>query len=109
MDQDDTLVRHLLESGKFDTDGQRHSAKLAWRALAILQLEIEADQAKQEVAGEKDDERNADERNGEECCARSVQNQTSNYVYVCTRVRGHKGRHIARGADGRVYATQEAA
>ena len=44
MDQDDTLLRHILERGKFDTDGQRHSAKAAWRALAILQLEIEADQ-----------------------------------------------------------------
>lgn len=43
-DQDDTLIRHFLESGKRDVDGQRHSAKLAWRALAILQLEIEAEQ-----------------------------------------------------------------
>lgn len=41
-DQEDTLLRHLLESGTIDTDGVRHSAKLAWRALAILQLEIEA-------------------------------------------------------------------
>lgn len=44
MDQDDTLIRHFLERGKLDTDGQRHSAKMAWRALAILQLEIEAEQ-----------------------------------------------------------------
>src|SRR5579859_2025448 len=41
MDQEDTLGRHLLEAGTFDTDGIRHSAKMAWRALAILQLEIE--------------------------------------------------------------------
>lgn len=47
-DQEDTLVRHLMESGEIDTDGQRHSAKLCWRALAILQLEIEADRKKQE-------------------------------------------------------------
>lgn len=40
-DQHDTLLRHLAESGKVDIDGQRHSAKMAWRALAILQLEIE--------------------------------------------------------------------
>ena len=26
-----------------DDDGQRHSAKLAWRALALLQLELEKD------------------------------------------------------------------
>jgi hypothetical protein len=45
MDQDDTLLRHFAERGTLDKDGQRHSAKLAWRALAILQLEIEAEQA----------------------------------------------------------------
>ena len=33
--------RHLLERGTIDTDGQRHSAKLAWRALALLQTELE--------------------------------------------------------------------
>lgn len=43
MDQEDTLLRHLLEAGTRDTDGQRHSAKAAWRALAALQLEIEAE------------------------------------------------------------------
>jgi len=41
MDQHDCLMRHLLESGSTDTDGVRHSAKLAWRSLALLQLEIE--------------------------------------------------------------------
>lgn len=43
LDQEDTLVRHLLEAGLIDSDGLRHSAKVAWRALAALQLEIEAD------------------------------------------------------------------
>ena len=42
-DQEDALVRHLLERGKVDTDGVRHSAKVAWRALAMLQLELEAE------------------------------------------------------------------
>lgn len=41
-DEADALVRHLLERGKLDTDGVRHSAKVAWRALAMLQREIEA-------------------------------------------------------------------
>jgi hypothetical protein len=40
-DQEDTLLRHLLESGTKDVDGFAHSAKVAWRALAMLQLEIE--------------------------------------------------------------------
>lgn len=42
-DHKDTLVRHLAESGKRDSDGQRHSAKVAWRALANLQEELEAE------------------------------------------------------------------
>lgn len=45
-DQEDCLVRHLLERGTIDTDGQRHTAKVAWRALALLQLELEAAAAK---------------------------------------------------------------
>lgn len=42
-DQHDCIVRHLLEAGTFDTDGQRHSAKVAWRSLAALELELEAE------------------------------------------------------------------
>mgnify|MGYP001585986309 CR=1 FL=1 len=45
MDQADTLLRHFLERGTFDTDGTRHSAKVAWRALALLQIELEAEGA----------------------------------------------------------------
>jgi len=41
-DEADTLFRHFLDRGTLDTDGQRHSAKVAWRALALLQKEIEA-------------------------------------------------------------------
>ena len=40
-DHHDALTRHLFESGEIDDDGISHSAKMAWRALAILQLEIE--------------------------------------------------------------------
>ena len=42
MDTDDTMLRHFAERGTIDKDGLRHSAKLAWRALALLQLELEA-------------------------------------------------------------------
>ena len=45
-DHEDCLVRHLLERGTVDTDGMRHSAKIAWRALALLQLEIENEKNK---------------------------------------------------------------
>jgi len=40
-DELDALTRHLMEAGTMDTDGIRHSAKVAWRALANLQKEIE--------------------------------------------------------------------
>jgi len=40
-DHVDCIGRHLVDRGKFDTDGQRHTAKLAWRALAMLQIELE--------------------------------------------------------------------
>lgn len=40
-DQADTLLRHLMERGTIDSDGMRHSAKVAWRALALLQTELE--------------------------------------------------------------------
>jgi hypothetical protein len=34
-----------MERGGLDKDGVRHSAKMAWRALALLQLELEAEGA----------------------------------------------------------------
>lgn len=40
-DHADTLLRHFTERGKLDSDGLRHSAKLVWRALALLQIEME--------------------------------------------------------------------
>lgn len=43
-DHADCIVRHLIERGTVDTDGVRHSAKMAWRALALLQIEIESAQ-----------------------------------------------------------------
>ena len=40
-DELDALTRHLIDAGSLDTDGMRHSAKVAWRALANLQKELE--------------------------------------------------------------------
>lgn len=42
MDHADTLIRHFMERGSYDTDGMLHTAKVAWRALAMLQQELEA-------------------------------------------------------------------
>jgi hypothetical protein len=41
-DELDAATRHLLEAGTIDTDGVRHSTKLAWRAMANLEKELEA-------------------------------------------------------------------
>lgn len=52
-DEADALLRHLIDRGKVDTDGVRHSAKVAWRALALLQREIESERAKEAAVEEK--------------------------------------------------------
>jgi hypothetical protein len=44
QDESDTCIRHFLQRGTLDTDGKRHTAKAAWRLLAILQKEIEHEQ-----------------------------------------------------------------
>jgi hypothetical protein len=44
-DEADALMRHFIERGTYDSDGQRHTAKVAWRALAMLQKEIEDERA----------------------------------------------------------------
>lgn len=43
MDHADCIMRHLSERGTIDPeDGLPHSGKVAWRALALLQEELEA-------------------------------------------------------------------
>lgn len=44
-DHADCIARHLIQRGTLDSDGMRHSAKVAWRALALLQEELEPTQA----------------------------------------------------------------
>lgn len=40
-DHANKIIRHLVDAGKKDADGNRHSVGLAWRALALLQVELE--------------------------------------------------------------------
>ncbi len=49
-DEFDAMIRHALQRGTVDSDGVRHSTKMAWRALALLQKELE-----QEASRESDD------------------------------------------------------
>jgi hypothetical protein len=44
-DHADCLLRHQADRGTRDSDNIRHSTKVAWRALAQLQTEIEAERA----------------------------------------------------------------
>lgn len=37
----DAMMRHLIDAGTMDTDGILHSVKVAWRALANLEIELE--------------------------------------------------------------------
>jgi hypothetical protein len=53
-DHADCIARHLMERGTLDKDdGLRHSAKLAWRALALLQTELELAQGYDAEAASK--------------------------------------------------------
>lgn len=42
-DHRNKILRHLVDTGKFDDKGMRHSTMVAWRALALLQVELEED------------------------------------------------------------------
>lgn len=43
-DHANKILRHLVDRGRFDGRGVRHTARLAWRALAMLQTEIEQEE-----------------------------------------------------------------
>jgi len=43
LDHLNKIGRHMIDAGKLDDKGQRHSAALAWRAMANLQEELERD------------------------------------------------------------------
>jgi hypothetical protein len=53
-DHADCILRHLMDRGTIDTDGVTHSAKVAWRALALLQEELEELKAKELGVDKKD-------------------------------------------------------
>jgi hypothetical protein len=56
-DEYDACARHLLDRAageEFDSDGMRHMAKVAWRALAALQKEIENENQKSQKIAQPD-------------------------------------------------------
>ena len=44
-DHANKIIRHLIDRGRIDSNGMRHSAYVAWRALAMLQEELEQEGA----------------------------------------------------------------
>lgn len=48
-DHADCIMRHLSERGTIDTDGERHSAKVLWRAAANLEIELLAEEGDPEA------------------------------------------------------------
>lgn len=109
MDHADTIMRHLVERGTLDTDGLLHDAKVAWRALAMLQEELERRGAPMSrgsslVAGDAP----VGEGANHYCMAASREG------YLCNRKRHHPKHHWAKiegailpyaqwGQDGRAY------
>lgn len=53
-DHADCILRHLIDRGTMDTDGVRHSAKVAWRALALLQTELDKERSSGLAEGQKE-------------------------------------------------------
>lgn len=43
-DHGNKIMRHLVDAGKFDGRGVRHTARAAWRILAMLQEELEREE-----------------------------------------------------------------
>ena len=84
-DESDALIRHFLERGKLDTDGLRHSAKMAWRALALLEKELEGTAAAVNPAIPR-------QVISEPGCSSSAPCSDS---WTCEREQGHKGDHMA--------------
>ena len=83
-DELDALSRHLLESGTIDTDGVRHSVKLAWRAMANLQKELESCQADTIWNTRKRIKSNLES-------SKSERNETKRDIKWSVRVRSAKG------------------
>lgn len=53
-DHADCILRHLIDRGTIDPeDNVRHSTKVAWRALALLQIEIEEERKGEVVKVER--------------------------------------------------------
>lgn len=73
-DHADSIARHLLQRGSVDSDtGVRHSAELAWRALANLQQEME-DEGAPLARGAKEPDETSEWSQGYEMAVETISN-----------------------------------
>lgn len=49
VDHADCIMRHMADRGTVDIDGERHTTKIAWRALALLEIELLAEEGDAEA------------------------------------------------------------
>ncbi len=117
-DHPDALARHLLDHGTLDTDGVRHSAKAAWRALALLQTEIDREKADAKLLNVRDRIKDAIRELSDQCdgtpeqatppltyrCVCSQHGETR-VVYVDPQTKNlhdviTKARHVCSKANG---------
>jgi hypothetical protein len=96
-DHADCIVRHLMDRGTIDTDKIRHTTKLAWRALALLQEELEAAGAPMargakpaSVAEGLADAKRQCVADGPMC----LHTQPEGPHFTCNRTPGHSGEHV---------------
>jgi hypothetical protein len=93
MDHADCIARHLLERGSVDRiTGVRHSAELAWRALALLQEEMEAEGAPLARGARLPEPEEAAKPAGPTVCLAETPGGCR-----CTLLEGHDGMHFAEG------------
>ena len=121
-DHDDCIERHHIDVAKGnlrDTDGQRHRAKIAWRALAALQIEIETERAQVSpttpVAPVLEIGDKIPDVPGVTIMQSATRQQLNDAMCkdyaaasgpTCTRLKGHTGRHAstANGIASRVWS-----
>ena len=86
-DHADCLIRHVAERGTVDDDGLRHTAKVAWRALAMLQLELEQQASPDLVSPPQSDQEKAWVE-AEAWARQQGWHKEKPYVYIAGPMRG---------------------
>lgn len=100
-DHADCIMRHLVDRGALDSDGLRHSAKVAWRALALLQEELEAAGAPLARGARAVDDRLREygpAYYGDDFCDAEFADGLGNQ-WICERSAEHLGKHAAHSVD----------